>query len=154
MLRLKTQRAWKKADYTIGRFFVNDARFYESLEDTDRGINSNYSVASIRLIKIAGRTAIPSGVYKVVLSVSPRFKSKAWAARYGGLVPEILGVKGFSGVRIHPGNTAADTDGCILIGENKAKGALVNSQKRYLELMDKYLIPAWNRKEEITITVE
>ena len=154
MLRLKTQRAWKKADYTIGRFFVNDARFYESLEDTDRGTTSNYSVASIRLIKIAGRTAIPSGVYKVVLSVSPRFKSKAWAARYGGLVPEILGVKGFSGVRIHPGNTAADTDGCILIGENKAKGALVNSQKRYLELMDKYLMPAWNRKEEITITVE
>jgi hypothetical protein len=154
MLRLKIKREWKKPDYTIGRLLVNGIRFCETLEDTDRGINSNYTAAAIRLIKVVGYTAIPAGTYKVVLSASRKFKNKSWAARYGGLVPEILDVKGFSGVRIHPGNGPEQTDGCPLVGDNKVKGGLVNSQKRYLELMDKYLMPAWNRNEEISITIE
>lgn len=153
MLRLSTDRAWKKPTYTIGRFFVNDTRLCESLEDTDRGLNSNFTEAAIKLAKIYGQTAIPTGTYKVILSVSDKFKKKAWAAKYGGLVPEIVGVKGFSGVRIHPGNTAEDTLGCVLVGENKKAGAVINSVKCYYELMDKYIFPAWTRKEEITIEI-
>ena len=153
-MTLKIERAWKKPGYTIGRLLVNGVRLCETLEDTDRGLNSNYSIAAIKLSKIFGQTAIPTGTYKVVLSVSPKFKNKPWAVKYDGLVPEILGVKGFSGVRIHPGNGPEQTDGCPLVGDNKVKGGLVNSQKRYLELMDKYIMPAWNKKEEITITIE
>lgn len=153
-MKLKTDRAWKKEAYTIGRFFVNGIRFYESLEDKDRGLNSGMSESEIASKKVYGKTAIPTGTYRVILSVSQKFKTRAWAKKYGGLVPEIVGVKGFSGVRIHPLNTAEESLGCIGIGENKVAGKIINSQKRYYELMDKYLIPAWSRKEEITITIK
>lgn len=147
------ERVYPKQDYTIGRFFVNGMRFHESLEDTDRGLTSAMSDMAIKMTKIAGRTAIPKGRYKVILSVSEKFKKKSWATKYGGLVPEIVGVKGFSGVRIHPGNKASDTEGCPLLGENKVKGGLINSVKCYDEFMSKYMLPAWTRKEEIYITI-
>lgn len=153
MLRLKTDRAWKKADYTIGRFFANGNRFCESLEDPDRGLDQSMNIMDILANKIPGATAIPRGTYKIVLSVSQKFKKRSWAKDYGGLVPEILGVKGFSGVRIHPLNKASETEGCIAVGENKVKGGVVNSVKKYKELMDNYILPAWTRKEEITIEI-
>lgn len=152
-MRLKIDRAWKKAAYTIGRFFVNGIRLGESLEDPDRGLNSSMDEATIKAVKVYGETAIPTGTYRVVLSVSEKYKKRSWAAKYGGRVPEILGVKGFSGVRIHPGNTAEDSLGCPLVGENKKVGQLVNSQKKYFELMDK-LMPAWNSGEDIFITIK
>lgn len=153
-MKLKVDRDWKKPEYTIGKWFVNGIRLHESMEDADRGLNSSMSVEEILKKKIYGKTAIPTGVYKVILSVSQKFKTRAWAKKYGGLVPEIVNVKGFSGVRIHPMNTAEDSLGCIGIGENKAKGKIINSTKCYYELMDKYLMPAWSRKEEITITIK
>ena len=151
---LKVNRAWKKSGYTIGKFFVNGVRLCESLEDTDRGLNSGMSEALIKMTKIAGQTAIPTGTYTVVLSVSPKFKNKSWAKKYGGLVPELLRVPGYQGVRIHPGTDASSTSGCLIPGDNKAVGKVLNSQKRYYELMDKYLMPAWSRKETITITIK
>ena len=153
-MELKTDRAWKENGYTIGRFFVNRARFHESLEDEDRGLDQSMSIAEITSGKIRGKTAIPRGTYKVILSVSPKFKNKPWASKYGGLVPEIVGVKGYSGVRIHPLNDAAESEGCIGIGDNKVKGKIVNSVKCYEELMAKYIFPAWTRKEEITIEIQ
>lgn len=153
-MRLKIDRAWKKAAYTIGRFFVNGIRLGESLEDPDRGLNSSMDEATIRAAKVYGETAIPTGTYRVVLSVSPKFKNKPWAQRYGGLVPEILGVKGWSGARIHPLTNASQTEGCIGVGENKKVGQLVNSRKKYYELMDKYLMPAWKSGEDIFITIK
>jgi len=154
MVYLNIKRVYPKKDYTIGRFYVNGVRFYESLEDKDRGLTDKWTEAAIRIAKVFGKTAIPKGTYRVVLSWSEKFKTRSWCKKYGGLVPEILGVKGFSGVRIHPGNTAADTDGCPLLGENKKTGALVNSVKRYCEFMDKYMIPAYNRGEPMQITIE
>lgn len=154
MVTLMTDRAWKKPTYAIGRFFVNGERMCESLEDTDRGLFAAQAYGSIILAKIPGKTAIPTGEYTVKLTFSPKFSKKAWCKKYNGLVPEILDVKGFSGVRIHPGNTAADTEGCILIGDNKAVGKLTNSQKRYYQLMDKYLMPAYNAGEEIKIIIK
>lgn len=153
-MKLKVDRAWKKSTYCIGKFFINGIRFHESMEDTDRGLNSGMSEAEIRAKKVYGKTAIPTGTYKVILSVSDKFKKRAWAAKYGGLVPELVNVKGYSGVRIHPLNTAEDSLGCLGIGENKAVGKILNSTKCYYELMDKYLMPAWSRKEEITITIK
>lgn len=153
-MKLKTARKYRKDTYTIGVFYINGIYFKEAMEDKDRGLNSAMSVEEILRKKVYGKTAIPTGTYKVVLSVSNKFKTRAWAKKYGGLVPELLNVKGFEGVRIHPGNSAEDTLGCILVGENKVKGGLINSTKWYYELMDKYLVPAWSRKEEITITIK
>ena len=153
-MKLKVDRKWKADTYTISAFFINGVRFYETVEDKDRGLSSGMSLADINSKKVYGETAIPTGTYKVILSVSNKFKTRAWAKKYGGLVPELVNVPGFSGVRIHPGNTAADSLGCILPGENKIKGGVTNSTKRYYELMDKYIVPAWSRKEEITITIK
>lgn len=153
MVTLMTDRAWKKPDYTIGRFFVNSQRMCESLEDTDRGLFASQPLSAIKLAKIPGKTAIPRGEYEVRLTISPRFRNKPWASKYGGLVPEIVGVPGYSGVRIHPLTDATQTDGCIGIGDNKAVGKLLNSQKRYFELMDKYLMPAHKSGEKMKIKI-
>lgn len=154
MLQVTIKRVYPKNDYTIGRFYTNGERFYESLEDKDRGLTDKWTTAAIKIVKIFGRTAIPKGTYRMVLSKSEKFKSRSWCKKYNGLVPEILDVKGFSGVRIHPGNTADQTDGCPLIGENKKTGALVNSVKRYCEWMDKYVMPAYRKGEPMQITIE
>ena len=153
-MKIINSRPWKKPNYTIGKITINGTYFSNSLEDTDRGLRQSMPPGQINQIKVYGKTAIPTGEYKVVLSVSPRFSSKPWAKKYKGLVPEILNVKGFSGVRIHPGNGPESTDGCILVGDNAVVGKLVNSQKRYYELMDNFLVPAWERGEEITLIIE
>lgn len=153
-MKLKVDRRWKADTYTIDAFFVDGIRFYEMVEDKDRGLNSAMPLSEINAKKVYGETAIPTGTYKVILSVSNHFKTRSWAKKYGGLVPELVNVPGFSGVRLHPGNTAQDSLGCLLPGENKIKGGVINSTKRYYELMDKYLVPAWSRKEEITITIK
>lgn len=154
MLDLLLHRKWKKEKYTIGRLFANGFFLFNTLEDTDRGLADWMSEMAIKTMKIAGLTAIPTGTYRMVLSVSPKFKNKSWAKKYGGLVPEILGVKGYSGVRMHPGTTEKDTEGCPLVGDNKEVGKLLNSQKRYFELMDNYLMPAHQKGEEMFITIK
>ena len=154
MLDLLIDRRWKKEKYTIGRLFANGTFLCNTLEDTDRGLTSTMSLQLIRMTKISGMTAIPRGTYKVVLSVSEKFKKKAWSKKYGCLVPEIVGVPGFAGVRIHPGNSDVDTEGCPLVGDNTVIGKLTNSVNRYYELMDKYLMPAWNAGETIELTIQ
>lgn len=154
MVTLVVDRAWKKPDYTISRFFVNGDRMCEALEDTDRGLFAAQAYGALVMAKIPGRTAIPTGEYIVKLTFSPKFSKKPWAQKYHGLVPELLDVKGFSGVRIHPGTSATDTEGCILVGDNKAVGKVLNSQKRYYELMDKYLIPAYDHGDVVKIIVK
>jgi hypothetical protein len=108
-MKLTLKRNFKGADYTIGKLYIDGHYFCDTLEDTVRPANK----------KISGKTAIPAGNYKVIKSYSPRFKK---------ILPEILNVPNFTGVRIHAGNTAKDTDGCILLGLNKTKGAVLDSQ--------------------------
>ena len=108
-MKLTLKRNFKGPDYTIGKLYIDGHYFCDTLEDTVRPIGE----------KIKGKTAIPAGDYKVIKSYSPRFKK---------ILPEILDVPGFSGVRIHAGNTAKDTDGCLLLGLNKTKGAVLDSQ--------------------------
>lgn len=152
-MNLRVERRWKRDQYTIGIMYVNGTRFSETVEDADRGLDSSMDVLTILAKKQPGITAIPTGTYKVILTVSPKFKKKSWALKYGGLVPELVGVRGYSGVRIHPANYATELEGCIAPGENKVKGGVVNSVKWYLELMDKYIFPAWTRKEDIIIEI-
>lgn len=137
-MRLTLERRYKLKDYTIGRLFVDGVYFCDTLEDTDRGLTSSMSVTSIRAKKVAGKTSIPTGKYFVdMATVSPRFRLRKWAKANGGRVPRLQGVKGFEGVLIHPGNTAADTEGCIIVGKNKAKGKVLESVETYLELFER-----------------
>ena len=154
MLDLLVHRKWKKEKYTIGRMFANGTYLFNTLEDTDRGLASWMTEAVIKTMKIAGITAIPTGTYEVRVTVSQKFKKKPWAKKYDGLVPEIVGVLGFSGVRIHPGNTDGDVEGCICVGYNTAVGKVTSSQKCYYDLMDNYIIPAWKNGESIQITIK
>ena len=80
----------------------------------------------VRDVKIPGETAIPAGKYRVVLTMSKRF---------GKVLPELLNVPNYEGVRIHSGNTAADTEGCILVGEEKSPTGVLRSREAMVELM-------------------
>jgi hypothetical protein len=75
--------------------------------------------------KIASKTAIPAGTYLLDYNFSPHFGRK---------MPEVLGVPNFSGIRIHWGNDEYDTDGCILVGQNKIKGEVINSKHMFDQL--------------------
>lgn len=153
-MELKLKRRYKGSAYTIGTLYVNGVAFCDTLEDRDRGLDASMSASDIAGVKVYGNTAIPCGMYRIDMdTISPKFKSRSWARKYGGIVPRLVGVKGFSGVLIHVGNTAAETLGCVLVGENKVKGQVVNSANVYFRLIDRYLMPAKQRGETITITI-
>ncbi len=95
---------------TIGDFLIDGKRFCYSLEDV------------VREEKIKGETAIPYGTYEVIIN---------WSSRFKKLMPQILNVPGFEGVRIHPGNDRDDTEGCLLIGYTKVKDFVGESQKAF-----------------------
>ncbi len=153
-MQLTLERKWKKDTYTIGKLYVNGELFSDTLEDKDRGLTSAMTLEEINKKKIYGQTAIPSGTYEVKMTYSNRFNSRAWGKKYGGKVPELLNVKGFGGVRIHPGNKAADTLGCILVGKNSAVGIVTNSQTYYFKLLDDYIIPATKKNEKIILAIK
>lgn len=150
---IRNERRWPKAAYTIGRLYVDGELWCNTLEDTDRGLDQSMTVVAIKARKVKGQTAIPKGTYEVTLTVSPKFAKKPWAAKYGGLVPYVERVKGFEGIRIHPGTTAQDTSGCILPGLNTKVGQLTESVYSYYRLMDEVFIPAYRAGETVTLEI-
>lgn len=135
---LTLRRIAKKPDYTIGKLYIDGEHFCDTLEDTDRGLSQGQSVDALRRMKIKSSTAIPIGRYKITLSVvSPRFGSRAQYKSIGGRLPRLLDVPAFEGVLIHIGNTAKDTEGCILVGENKVVGKVINSTATFNRLYDR-----------------
>lgn len=120
-MNLELKRIFKGKDYTIGRLFINGEYFCDTLEDPVRKLDSVDD-------KIYSKTAIPAGKYKISMSIiSPKYsirKSYNWC---GGRLPRLLDVPFFEGILIHSGNTPDHTDGCILVGENKIKGQVINS---------------------------
>ena len=138
-------RAWKKDGYTISRLYVNGKLFgCNTLEDTDRGLNQNMELNEIKKKKVYGQTAIPSGSYECVYTYSNRFKK---------MLPLLKYVPGFDGIRIHSGNSAKDTEGCILAGLNLKKGIVLNSREWTNKLVSK-MKEAWNRKERVIIVIK
>jgi hypothetical protein len=120
-----------------------EVHFCDTLEDVDRGLTQSMSPEEIKRIKIPHETAIPTGVYKVTVNMSPAKKR---------LLPRLLDVPGFSGILIHRGNTKHDSSGCILVGENKVKGKVINStqyEKRLVEILSE----AQEKGEEIKIKI-
>lgn len=153
-MEILIDRKWKKDTYTIGKVYVNGVFFSNSLEDKDRGLSDSMNIAQVSSMKVYGETAIPTGTYVVKLTYSNRFGARAWASKYGGKVPEVTNVKGFSGIRIHPGNVAQDTYGCILLGKNSVKGKVTQSTEYYYKLLDNHIVPAVSRGEKITLTIK
>lgn len=103
---------------TIGRLFIDGNFFCYTLEDKDRGLNDSMNILTIKAKKIFGVTAIPQGKYRLVVSMSNRFKR---------LLPEILNVKGYEGIRMHRGNYAGDSLGCIIVAAKKGIDAVFES---------------------------
>ena len=153
-MEIVLERKWKKDTYTIGKLYVNGQFFSNTLEDKDRGLTSSMSTDEINKKKVYGETAIPTGTYEVIMTVSGRFAARPWGKKYNGKVPELLNVKGFAGVRIHPGNKATDTLGCILVGKNDKVGMISNSQTYYFKLLDSYIIPTIKKREKIILTIK
>lgn len=150
---IRIERRWKKERYTIGRLYVDGVYWFNTLEDTDRGLHSGMGVVTIKAKKVACETAIPRGQYEVTLVATVSFRDRAWAKKYDGLVPRLHKVKGFDGILIHPGNTAADTRGCILPGLNTKVGQLTSSASCYYRLMDEVFMPAHNAGQTVILDI-
>lgn len=141
-MKLILERNWSKETYTIGKLYYIDEdtqakRFIcDTLEDADRRLTDDMTIEAIKKLKVYAETAIPTGTYQVSLNVvSPKYsKRKYYKDLCGGKVPRLLNVKGYDGVLIHIGNTNKDTAGCILVGENKVKGRVINSTKAFEKL--------------------
>lgn len=134
-MKLRVERLWKKPAYTVGRLFVDGKFFCNTLEDTVRDLSNEK--------KVYGKTAIPYGEYKVVYNWSPKF---------GRNLPRLLNVPVFEGILIHPGNTADDSAGCILVGRNTEVGRLTES--RYTsDKLNVLIEDAQRRGESITIEI-
>ena len=109
-----------KEKYTIGKLYTDQVFLCDTLEDTVRelrDINHDGDFDDDAEGKVYGKTAIPCGKYKVLLSFSSKLKR---------ILPILLKVPGFTGIRIHGGKNETWTEGCILVGENVVKGQLVN----------------------------
>ena len=149
-MKLLLKRIARKRGYTIGKLYVGGQYFCDTLEDTDRGLKKTDGAAKIKQQKVFGDTAIPSGTYNVSLSVrSPRFGARAQYAFCGGRLPRLTDVPGFDGVLIHIGNTPKDTEGCILVGQNKAVGQVVNSTATFRKLYEALS----QSRDAITLTI-
>lgn len=153
-MKLLLRRIFKGHSYTIGKLFINGVYECDTLEDQDRGLTSQMLLEEIKAKKVYGATAIPTGTYSInMTTVSPKFKDRAWAKPYKGILPRLENVKGYEGVLIHVGNKAEDTLGCILVGENKVKGQVINSTATFYELMT-VLLKAQSAGEVIELTIE
>ena len=115
-MNLTLYRKWFTDISTTGVLFIDDAFFCYTLED------------AVREQKVYGKTAIPYGKYEVVITYSPRFQKN---------MPLLLNVPNYEGVRIHTGNTARDTEGCILVGKSKGYDFIGGSRNAFNELMER-----------------
>jgi len=127
---IEVKRFEFKDTHTVGKMYVDGIYECYTLEDAVRNGT-----------KVLGKTAIPIGTYKLIIDASTRFKQD---------MPHILNVPDFTGVRIHAGNTSADTDGCILLGSTWAgKDFIGNSKIAYKKFFDKL---KQNKTVSITIS--
>jgi hypothetical protein len=115
-MELQVKRTDFSEESTIGELWVNGGFECYTLED------------KVRPVKIAGKTAIPSGRYEVIINFSQRFQKQ---------LPLLLNVPNYEGVRIHSGNTAANTEGCILVGETKTENFVGESRWAFNRLFEK-----------------
>ncbi|NVN99294.1 MAG: hypothetical protein HXX17_08220 [Geobacteraceae bacterium] len=131
-MKLEVVRFQCGATCTIGELMVDGEHECWTLEDVVRPDG----------VKVYGETAIPFGTYPVVVTFSNRFQRD---------LPLVQNVPGFDGIRIHPGNTAADTHGCLLVGTGRTATSVTESRLAFNALFAK-IGDAFRRGETITIT--
>jgi hypothetical protein len=147
-MELVLKRIAKKDDYTIGRLYVrktvlDEYSAGEELEYICDTLEPQWRDYAKGARKIKGKSAIPEGRYPVVITFSPTFKK--W-------LPLLVNVPMFSGIRIHAGNTVKDTQGCILVGENREVGKVLNSRK-YVEIIKSKIVEAKDKDEAVWIEI-
>lgn len=135
-MELTLNRIFLGSSATIGELYADREHIADTLEDRVRPEGE----------KVYGKTAIPEGTYEVKLTYSPRFKK---------ILPEILNVPNFSGIRIHCGNSSADSSGCVLVGtwDGEKEDWIRDSKIAFNKLMS-LLQSAEDKKESITITID
>lgn len=150
-MKILVDRKYKKEDYTISNLYIDGVWFCNVIEDTDRHLKQTDSLATIQAKKVYAKTAIPSGTYKVTLDfVSPKFSKKTYYKNFcGGKLPRLCNIPGFEGILIHIGNDQTDSAGCLIVGENKVKGKVINSKATFEKLYKKLLTD----KNNITIEI-
>lgn len=148
-MELRVRRIALKDTYTIGKMYIDGEYFCDVLEDRVRDLENQ--------VKVPNKTAIPYGTYEITLDVKSTkysdFNKYPWAKDYNGYLPRLTNVPLFLGILIHPGNTEHDSSGCLLVGENKVVGKVINSKATFERLMKSHLIPAKNRGEKINIII-
>lgn len=117
-MKLTLKRIALRPTYTIGKLYIDDVYFCDTIEDTVRDLNKNGKFDNGEK-KVHSKTAIPYGIYEIKWTYSPRFKK---------YTPQLMNVPSFEGIRIHAGNTSADTEGCLVLGKNKQVGKVLNSR--------------------------
>ena len=149
MLNLIVKRGASANGGTEGVMLINGEKFCYTIEDENRFLEQYLPDVDMLLKhKIAGRTCIPAGRYEIKMTWSPRFNK---------MMPEIMDVPGYTGVRLHPANRAEELEGCIAPGfGNDVTGDdfIEQSKAAYTALMDEHIRPALNRKEQVFITIE
>lgn len=141
-MKLRLERRWPKDKYTVGRLYIDGVPFCDTLEDKVADVNRN-GVFDGTERKVPGETAIPYGTYRVFYG---------WSAKFGRNLPRLLNVTAFDGILIHPGNTADDSAGCILVGMNTEPGRLSQS-RHYSNLLNERIDSAQRGGETVTIEI-
>lgn len=141
-MEISLKRTTKAASFTLGTLSIDGAFFGHTVEDTDRGLTQQTHPTLLKSKKVAGKTAIPTGRYGLAMTYSNRFKS---------VMPEVLNVPSFAGIRIHAGNTAADTEGCILVGIKPTRNGVSSSKLAFARLSK--LIKSRAKKEKIFLII-
>ena len=140
-MEILVNRRTKTKLSTISDVTIDGVFFCFGLEDVDRGLNQSMPLQEIRAKKVFAQTAIPAGRYELIINFSNRFQQ---------YMPLLLNVPGFEGVRIHPGNKAANTEGCLLLGQTEGIDFIGNSRAAYRSFLPK--LRAVEKKEKIFIT--
>ena len=152
-MKLQLKRIALRPTYTIGRLLIDGERFCDTLEDRVRDTNKDGDLLDEGEQKVYGQTAIPYGTYGVTLNVqSPKYSKRKAYDFCKGYLPRLLDVPHFEGILIHIGNKPEDSAGCILVGENKVVGGLINSTATFTRLYER-LKAAADNGEDIDIVI-
>lgn len=154
-MNVLVKRIARRKLYTIGRLYIDGKYICDTIEDTDRGLSDNMSLAQIKKLKIKDQTAIPVGTYKLTMNVkSPRFSQKLYYKNYcNGYLPRLINVKGYEGILMHRGTDQNSSSGCLILGYNTVIGKVTDSQKAF-ETVYPILKKASDRGESISITIK
>jgi hypothetical protein len=141
-MKLTLNRIALRQTYTIGKLYIDGKYFCDTLEDTVRDTNKSGKFDNGEK-KVKGKTAIPYGTYEIKWTYSPRFKK---------YTPQLMNVPSFEGIRIHAGNSSDHTEGCLLLGENKKVGMVLNSRATIAKFYP--IIKDACAKGEVTIEIK